>query len=345
MNPLITMFFMSNISLGLIITASSYHWLLAWIGLELNTMAILPMMAKLHHPRATEAATKYFITQATASSMILLSSTMNAWKMGTWDITQLSTQPSTTLLTIALALKLGLAPMHFWLPEVMQGTTMSTAMIIATWQKLPPISLLHITSNQLPTTVLFLLAIISTLTGGWTGLNQTQLRKILAFSSIAHLGWIIIISPLSKNLLTLNLVIYLIMTSSMFTTLIMSTAKTAKDLGTTWTTSPTLTTITMINLMSLGGLPPLIGFLPKWLTLEELTKHHLLPLATVLALSSLLSLMFYMRLTYITTLTIAPQTTNNTMKWRFKPNKPTNPTSMTTMMLLLLPLTPLIYTY
>nr|ABB05527.1 NADH dehydrogenase subunit 2 [Psammodromus algirus]ABB05530.1 NADH dehydrogenase subunit 2 [Psammodromus algirus] len=345
MNPMIMTIMMSSLGLGFIITASSYHWFLAWVGLEVNTLAIIPMMAKQHHPRATEAATKYFIIQSTASAMILLSSMMNAWKLGTWDITQLSTNPATTLLTIALALKLGLAPMHFWLPEVMQGTTMMTSMIITTWQKLPPMSLLYMTANHLPTTIIFLMAITSILIGGWTGLNQTQLRKILAYSSIAHLGWITVISTLSKNLLLLNLAIYLIMTLSMFMMLITTTAKTAKDLGMTWTTSPTLTTMTMITLMSLGGLPPLTGFMPKWLILEELTAHHLTPLATIIALSSLLSLMFYMRLTYITTLTLAPHTTNNTMKWRFKPTKPINPMSMTITMLLLLPITPLIYSY
>nr|YP_009730939.1 NADH dehydrogenase subunit 2 [Darevskia rudis]QBA55836.1 NADH dehydrogenase subunit 2 [Darevskia rudis] len=344
MNPYILSLLISNLALGAIITAASYHWFLAWIGLELNTLAIIPILAKQHHPRATEAATKYFITQATASSIILFSSTINAWHTGTWDITQLTTFPTPIMLTIALAMKLGLAPMHFWLPEVMQGTDMTTALIIATWQKLPPISLLYMSAKQLPTMLLLTLAILSTLIGGWAGLNQTQLRKIMAFSSIGHLGWMAAISTISQELLIFTLTTYLLMTTSMFLTLITLMAKTTKDLGTTWTTSPTLSTTTLITLMALGGLPPLTGFLPKWLILQELTTNHLIPLATALALTSLLSLMFYMRLTYITTLTTSPNTTTNTMKWRFKPTKPTNPTSTTVTLLLLIPITPLICT-
>lgn len=344
MNPYIISILICNLALGTIITAASYHWFLAWIGLELNTLAIIPILAKHHHPRATEAATKYFIIQATASSIILLSSIINAWHTGTWDITQLTTQPTPTILLIALAIKLGLAPIHFWLPEVIQGTDTITALIIATWQKLPPISLLYLTSNQFPIILLSLLAVSSTLIGGWSGLNQTQLRKIIAFSSIGHLGWIISISLISQKLLLITLIIYLLITTSIFTILITSTTKTTKDLGTIWTTSPTLSTITLITLIALGGLPPLTGFIPKWLILKELITNLLLPLATALALSSLLSLIFYIRLTYVSTLTISPNTSNSPIKWRFKPTKPINPTPVIISTLLLIPITPLIYT-
>nr|YP_009092651.1 NADH dehydrogenase subunit 2 [Eremias multiocellata]AIR12488.1 NADH dehydrogenase subunit 2 [Eremias multiocellata] len=342
MNPLILSMLLSNLALSVIITATSFHWFLAWVGLELNTLAIIPILAKQHHPRATEAATKYFIIQAMASSIILFSSTLNAWHTGIWDITQLTIFPATMTLTIALTMKLGLAPLHFWLPEVMQGVTFTSALIITTWQKLPPMTLLYLTAPNLPTLILFSLALTSTLIGGWSGLNQTQMRKIMAYSSIAHLGWMVAILSLSQSLLLFTLLTYILMTSSMFFTLIASSSKTSKDLGQLWSTSPTITSISLITLVSLGGLPPLIGFLPKWLILKELATHHLIPLATALALFSLLSLMFYMRLTYTTTLTISPNTTNSMMKWRFKLTKPLNTTAIITMFLTLTPLLPLI---
>nr|YP_006883512.1 NADH dehydrogenase subunit 2 [Takydromus wolteri]AFN87671.1 NADH dehydrogenase subunit 2 [Takydromus wolteri] len=343
MNPYIMFLLISNLALGTIITASSYHWFLAWIGLEMNTLAVIPLLAKQHHPRATEASTKYFIIQATASSIILFSSIFNAWHTGVWDITQLTAYPAPTLLTLALALKLGLAPLHFWLPEVMQGTNMTTALIIATSQKLPPMILLFMTSHQLPSSTLLIMAVISTLIGGWSGLNQTQLRKLMAFSSVGHLGWMAAISTISKNLLFLTLMIYLLMTLSFFITIINSTTKTTKDLGMMWNTSPTLSTTTMLTLLTLGGLPPMLGFLPKWLILQELITYQLTPTATFLAITSLLSLMFYMRLTFTTTLTISPSTTNTTMKWRFKPTKLINPTPIIIIMFFLIPITPLIY--
>nr|AAT78218.1 NADH dehydrogenase subunit 2 [Anolis sagrei] len=342
MSPTIFLIMLLSLATGTIITMTSYHWLLAWIGLEINTLSIIPIISTTHHPRSTEAATKYFLTQAAASAMILFSSMTNAWETGTWDITQLSSTPSHILLTMALAMKLGLVPMHFWLPEVLQGSTLTTALIITTWQKLAPMSLIYLTINSLSTTILLLMGLTSTIVAGWAGLNQTQTRKIMAYSSVAHLGWMISISSIMTNLMVMNLMIYLIMTSALFQALIFSKSKTIQDTTTTWTLSPVVTTMTMALLLSLGGLPPLTGFMPKWLILEELVTQNLIPTATVMALSALLSLFFYLRLTYSTTLTLSPNTTSTKFKWRLKPNQPT-PTMLITAMtsIFLLPLTPL----
>nr|YP_009271747.1 NADH dehydrogenase subunit 2 [Scincella huanrenensis]ANY28500.1 NADH dehydrogenase subunit 2 [Scincella huanrenensis] len=343
MNPLMSSLTLSSLALGTVITMSSYHWLLAWVGLELNTLAIIPIIAKHHHPRATEATTKYFLTQAAASATLLFSSTINAWSTGTWDIMQLTNQPACIMLTMALSMKLGLAPLHFWLPEVLQGTSLKTALIIATWQKLAPMALLFLTHNSLHPTTLLTMGLMSTLTGGWGGLNQTQTRKIMAYSSIAHLGWMATILVLAPTLLILNLVIYLTMTLSTFTMLIFSSSKTIKDLTTSWTISPMMTTLMMMSLMSMGGLPPLSGFMPKWLILQELTLHGLSMVAMMLALSALLGLFFYLRLSYTTTLTLSPTTTQNKLKWRLQPNLKTTILATTLILAtMLLPITPLL---
>nr|ARW71569.1 NADH dehydrogenase subunit 2 [Polychrus femoralis]ARW71570.1 NADH dehydrogenase subunit 2 [Polychrus femoralis] len=342
MSPMTTTILFSSLGLGTILTMSSYHWLMAWIGLEINTLSIIPMISQQHHPRATEATTKYFLTQATASALILFSSTTNAWTTGTWDIIQMTNPTSTTLLTAALAMKLGLAPTHFWLPEVLQGTKMSTALIITTWQKLAPMSLIYLTMHVLSPTILLLMGMLSSLLGGWGGLNQTQTRKLMAYSSIAHLGWMATISTILPNILTLTLITYLLMTTTMFSTLIMLKSKTLQDLTTTWTTTPSVTTISLLTLLSLGGLPPLTGFMPKWLILEELIMQNLTPTATIMAMSALLSLFFYLRLTYVTTLTMAPITTPTKHKWRFKIPSPKLLVMATPTTLLMLPMTPLL---
>nr|AAV67550.1 NADH dehydrogenase subunit 2 [Anolis porcatus]AAV67551.1 NADH dehydrogenase subunit 2 [Anolis porcatus]AAV67552.1 NADH dehydrogenase subunit 2 [Anolis porcatus] len=342
MSPTIYTIILSSLAAGTIITMTSYHWLMAWVGLEMNTLAIIPIISTMHHPRSTEAATKYFLTQAAASALILFSSMTNAWSLGSWDITQTLTPPSHILLTMALAMKLGLAPMHFWLPEVIQGSTMTTAFIITTWQKLAPMSLIFLTMNNLSTTIFLLMGLLSSLIGGWGGLNQTQTRKIMAYSSIAHLGWMATISSIMTNILIMNLLIYLIMTTSMFISLIISKSKTIQNTTSTWTLSPTLTIIMMLSLLSLGGLPPLTGFVPKWLIMEELILQDLNLLATMMAMSSLLSLFFYLRLAYTTTLTLSPNTTQTKFKWRFYPNTSTMFLSIpATISIFLLPLTPL----
>nr|ARF06889.1 NADH dehydrogenase subunit 2 [Gambelia sila]ARF06890.1 NADH dehydrogenase subunit 2 [Gambelia sila] len=342
MSPTATMILISSLATGTIITASSHHWLLAWIGLEINTLAIIPIISKQHHPRSTEAATKYFLTQAAASALILFSSTINAWDTGTWNILLMTNQQANILLTAALAMKLGLAPMHFWLPEVLQGSTMKTALIISTWQKLAPMALMYLTINNLSPTILLMMGLLSTTIGGWGGLNQTQLRKIMAYSSIAHLGWIAAIGPMMTNIMTLNLMIYITMTTSMFSMFLMTQSKTIQDTTTSWTSSPTATITMMLTLLSLGGLPPLSGFMPKWLILEELATQNLTPMATLLAITSLLSLFFYLRLTYTTTLTLSPNPSTTNHKWRFKSKTPMLITMTLPASTMILPLTPMI---
>nr|AFI39263.1 NADH dehydrogenase subunit 2 [Anolis carolinensis] len=343
MSPTIYMIILSTLATGTIITMTSYHWLMAWVGLELNTLAIIPIISTMHLPRSTEAATKYFLTQAAASALILFSSMTNAWNTGSWDITQPLTSPSHILLTMALAMKLGLAPLHFWLPEVIQGSTMTTAFIITTWQKIAPMSLIFLTMNNLSTSVFLLMGLLSSLVGGWGGLNQTQTRKIMAYSSIAHLGWMATISSIMTNILIMNLLIYLIMTTSVFLSLIISKSKTIQDTTSTWTLSPTLTIIMLLSLLSLGGLPPLTGFIPKWLIMEELILQNFNLLIGMMATSSLLSLYFYLRLTYTTALTLSPNTTQTKFKWRFYPNTSTMfITTPATISIFLLPMTPLI---
>nr|ANC96268.1 NADH dehydrogenase subunit 2 [Bavayia cyclura] len=343
MNPTtLTLLYFSMIS-GTIITMTSSHWILAWAGLEMNTLAIIPIISKQHHPRATEAATKYFLIQATASAVILFASSLNAWKTGQWNIYHTPPPESIMLLTLALAMKLGLAPLHFWLPEVLQGSPLLTTAIISTWQKLAPASILYMTINNLNQHTLMIFGLTSAILGGWMGLNQTQTRKIMAFSSIAHMGWVFMALAVNPNLTLLTLSIYLLLTTAMFTSLMTTASKTLLDLGTTWPQAPALLSITMLTLMSLGGLPPLTGFMPKWLILKELTANNLSTISTLMALSTLPSLFFYIRMSHMTSLTLPPETTTTGHKWRFKLNQ--TPTTPITLASLLLPLTPLMMNF
>nr|AFB19575.1 NADH dehydrogenase subunit 2 [Stachyris nigriceps] len=344
MTPQAKLIFAISLLLGTTIVISSNHWVTIWAGLEINTLAILPLIAKSHHPRAIEAATKYFLTQATASALLLFSATMNAWYTGQWDITQLTHPAACLVLTSALAMKLGLAPFHFWFPEVLQGSSLNTALILSTAMKFPPMTLLLITSPSLNPTLLTSMAIISAALGGWMGLNQTQIRKILAFSSISHLGWMVIIVSYNPKLTLLNFYLYALMTTAVFLTL--NAIKTSKlsTLMTTWTKTPALSAMLMLTLLSLAGLPPFTGFLPKWFIIQELTNQNMAPAATAIALLSLLGLFFYLRLAYCATITLPPHTTNHMKQWHT--NSPINTTIaiLTTTSIMLLPISPMILT-
>nr|UMB50245.1 NADH dehydrogenase subunit 2 [Chiloglanis sp. 'Lubudi']UMB50258.1 NADH dehydrogenase subunit 2 [Chiloglanis sp. 'Lubudi'] len=342
MSPYITMILLSSLGLGTTLTFMSSHWLLAWMGLEINTLAIMPLMAQHHHPRAAEATTKYFLAQATAAATILFASTINAWATGEWNITCLSHPAATALAMMALALKVGLAPTHFWMPPVMQGLDLPTGLIMATWQKLAPFALIIQIAPTTPPQLLTALALLSVLIGGWGGLNQTQLRKILAYSSIAHLGWMIIVIQLKPQLTLLALIIYIMMTSAMFLTFKLLSATKVNTLATSWSKSPLMMVITTLTLLSLGGLPPLTGFMPKWLILQELAMQDLPLTATIMALSALLSLYFYLRLCYAMALTMSPSTNNASTPWRLQNTQNTALLAISlSTTLLLLPLAPL----
>nr|AWF70056.1 NADH dehydrogenase subunit 2 [Microbates cinereiventris] len=342
MTPQAKLIFTLSLLLGTTITISSNHWVMAWAGLEINTLAVLPLISKSHHPRAIEAATKYFLVQSAASALVLFSSMTNAWHTGQWDITQMTHPISCLILTTALAMKLGLVPFHFWFPEVLQGSSLLIGLLLSTAMKFPPITLLYMTSQSMNPTLLTTMAILSTALGGWMGLNQTQIRKILAFSSISHLGWMTIIISYSPKLALMNFYLYALMTTAVFISLNSMKALKLSTLMTSWAKTPAVNAVLMLTLLSLAGLPPLTGFLPKWLIIQELTKQEMATTATIISLLSLLGLFFYLRLAYCTAVTLPPHTTNTMKQWQT--HKTTNPTMaiLSTLSLTLLPISPLL---
>nr|AQX33213.1 dehydrogenase subunit 2 [Ducula bakeri] len=344
MNPHAKLISTISLLLGTTITISSNHWVMAWTGLEINTLAIIPLISKSHHPRAIEATIKYFLVQATASALLLFSSMSNAWATGQWDITQLTHPTSCLLLTTAIAMKLGLVPFHFWFPEVLQGSSMTTALLLSTVLKFPPITILFLTSHSLNPTLLATMAIISAALGGWMGLNQTQIRKILAFSSISHMGWMTIIIIYNPNLTLLTFYLYTLMTATVFLTL--NTTKVLKltTMMISWTKTPMLNATLMLALLSLAGLPPLTGFLPKWLIIQELTKQEMTLAATIMAMLSLLGLFFYLRLAYYSTITLPPNTVNHMKQWLADKTTSSLISSLASLTILLLPISPMILT-
>nr|AVC05151.1 NADH dehydrogenase subunit 2 [Eurycea chamberlaini] len=340
MSPYAFSILLSSLSTGTVITFISNHWFLAWMGLELNTLAMIPLMSKTHHPRATEAATKYFLMQAAASALLLFATTLNAWHTGEWTISHMQSTTPTLMLTIALMIKLAIAPFHLWLPDVIQGLDLVTCLILLTWQKLAPMALLIQIGPELNQTLLIIFSTLSIILGGWGGLNQPQLRKIMAFSSTAHLGWMTAVLIYSPQLVILNLMLYLMMTVAMFLMMLNLSSTNINKMATSWTKNSSLAPMVMIILMSLGGLPPTSGFLPKWLILEELVKQNMALIAFIMAMSALLSLFFYMRLAYTSSLTTPPTLQNSKLFWQLhKTNNKITPVMIifSTMLLPILP--------
>nr|AFN01350.1 NADH dehydrogenase subunit 2 [Canis lupus familiaris]AWW03073.1 NADH dehydrogenase subunit 2 [Canis lupus dingo]AFN01401.1 NADH dehydrogenase subunit 2 [Canis lupus familiaris]AFN01427.1 NADH dehydrogenase subunit 2 [Canis lupus familiaris]AFN01440.1 NADH dehydrogenase subunit 2 [Canis lupus familiaris] len=343
MKPPILIIIMATIMTGTMIVMLSSHWLLIWIGFEMNMLAIIPILMKKYNPRAMEASTKYFLTQATASMLLMMGVTINLLYSGQWVISKISNPIASIMMTTALTMKLGLSPFHFWVPEVTQGITLMSGMILLTWQKIAPMSILYQISPSINTNLLMLMALTSVLVGGWGGLNQTQLRKIMAYSSITHMGWMAAIITYNPTMMVLNLTLYILMTLSTFMLFMLNSSTTTLSLSHMWNKFPLITSMILILMLSLGGLPPLSGFIPKWMIIQELTKNNMIIIPTLMAITALLNLYFYLRLTYSTALTMFPSTNNMKMKWQFEYTKKATllpPLIITSTMLL--PLTPML---
>nr|WNX94008.1 NADH dehydrogenase subunit 2 [Lutra lutra] len=345
MKPLVLTTIMTTIISGTIVVLMSSHWLMVWIGFEMNMLAIIPILMKKFNPRAMEASTKYFLTQATASMLLMLGIIINLLLTGQWTVLNTPNPITSNTMTMALAMKLGLSPFHFWVPEVTQGIPLSSGMILLTWQKIAPLSILYQISPSINPNLLMIMAAMSVLAGGWGGLNQTQLRKILAYSSIAHMGWMIAVTTYNPTLMLLNLTIYIMMTLGAFMLFTLNSSTTTLSLSHMWNKLPLTTSLVLMIMLSLGGLPPLSGFIPKWMIIHELTKNDMIIAAVFMVMTALLNLYFYMRLTYATALTMFPSTNTMKMKWQFENTKNTillPPLIVTSTMLL--PLTPMMTT-
>nr|QIU82645.1 NADH dehydrogenase subunit 2 [Diceros bicornis] len=342
MNPIVFSTILTTAILGTMIVMTSSHWLMIWIGFEMNLLAIIPILMKNFNPRAMEAATKYFLTQTTASMLLMMAIIINLMFSGQWTITKIFNPTASIIMTSALAMKLGLSPFHFWVPEVTQGISLMSGLILLTWQKLAPMSVLYQIAPSINPNMLMITALLSILVGGWGGLNQTQLRKIMAYSSIAHMGWMTAILMYNPTMTMLNMLIYIMMTLTTFMLFMLNSSTTMLSLSLTWNKTPLITSLILITMLSLGGLPPLSGFIPKWMIIQELTKNDSIILPTSMAIMALLNLYFYMRLTYSTSLTMFPSMNNMKMKWQFENSKRMNflPT-LIIMSTLLLPLTPI----
>nr|QLD22048.1 NADH dehydrogenase subunit 2 [Guerlinguetus aestuans] len=326
---------------GTMIALFSSHWLFMWIGLEMSLLAIIPILVSKPNPRSIEAASKYFLIQATASMIFMMAAIINFYYTGEWSVSNTINYLSSLMLTMALSMKMGLAPFHLWVPEVTQGIPLMSGLILLTWQKIAPISIMFQIAPSINYTLIMIMALMSILLGGWGGLNQTQLRKILAYSSIAHMGWMMAIISFDPTLSILNLLIYIVLTTNMFMLLYYNKKTSTLSLSSSWNKSPLFTSIILTVLMSLGGLPPLTGFSPKWMIIKELVSNNNIILPTSMAILALLNLYFYMRLIYSTSLTLFPSSNNIKFKWQFE-NTKISPlmSTITITSTMLLPLTP-----
>lgn len=278
--------FSATLILGILVATCSNSWFGAWIGLELNLLSFIPLISIKDNQYSSEAALKYFLIQALGSTILLISGIMIIIKM----------QAFSASLSGALLLKSGSAPFHFWFPPTLEGIIWPQALILITIQKIAPISLLsyYITEQS---TLISLAVIISAIVGALGGLNQTLLRKLLAYSSINHIAWIITALIISESTWLVYFILYSLISVSVVSIFYFIQTFHFSHLINQVTSKPILKAAIFISLLSLGGLPPFTGFVPKWIIIQQLCSSRNFILLFILLASSLFTLFYYLRIT------------------------------------------------
>lgn len=199
-----------------------------------------------------------------------------------------------------LLTKMGIFPFHFWLPRVIAGLPWLSCIVLATWQKVAPLFLIGALINVANLYSVILLACVlaagSRLIGGFGGINQTQIRSILAYSSIGHLGWIVFAICHSSWAIKTYFIIYLLISFTVFIAIWVLNIPNAKTLTNLMAPHNAGILAVMIILLSLAGLPPLLGFISKWVVLLVSALSAIYPLVGLLVLGSVIRLFYYLSL-------------------------------------------------
>nr|YP_009355889.1 NADH dehydrogenase subunit 2 [Papilio dardanus]APC61731.1 NADH dehydrogenase subunit 2 [Papilio dardanus] len=284
------MFFYFILIFSTLITISSNSWLGCWIGLEINLLSFIPLISKHKNLLSSEAALKYFLTQAIASINFLFSILIKMILLKNFEINNFIA----IMINSSMLMKMGSAPFHFWFPNIIEGLSWFNCFILMTWQKISPMIILSYYMNN---NFLMMIMILNAIIGILGGINQTSLRKLMAFSSINNLGWMLATLMISENLWMFYLILYSFLISILCFTFNLLNTYFINQLF-IFNMNSMIKISLLINFMSLGGLPPFLGFFPKWITINFLIMNNFYFISFIFVMMSLIMLFFYIRIIY-----------------------------------------------
>nr|ADU54927.1 NADH dehydrogenase subunit 2 [Dosidicus gigas] len=276
--------------MGTLFSLSSSHWLTMWMGLEINLMGFLPLMNIKGKTLEAEASMKYFIIQSMSSSILIISSVLMYNNTLSW-YSMFTDSTFSLMIVLSLVLKLGGAPLHFWMPSIAKQMSWSILFMMLTWQKLAPLLMLSLVNSNLM--VVMLISMASTIVGSVMALNQTNIQLIMTYSSISHLGWMLSMITINSSLTMMYFFNYIMISMPLMNMLSMTLGNHLFML-TQQTKMNNMIPISLI--LSLGGLPPLLGFMSKLIILISLIEMKLMMLAMFMFVGTLISLYFYLNM-------------------------------------------------
>nr|SPP23381.1 NADH dehydrogenase subunit 2 [Archon apollinus] len=284
------MFFYFILIFSTLISISSNSWLGCWIGLEINLLSFIPLISNSKNLLSSEAALKYFLTQSIASINFLFTILLKMILLKNFEINNLIS----IMINSSMLMKMGSAPFHFWFPNIIEGLSWFNCFILMTWQKISPMILLSYYMNN---NFIMIIMILNVIIGAIGGINQTSLRKLMSFSSINNLGWMLSALMISENLWLFYLLMYSFLISIMCFFFNMLNIYFINQLF-IMNMNFSIKISFLINFLSLGGLPPFLGFFPKWIIINFLMKYNLNIITFIFIMMSLIMLLYYIRIIY-----------------------------------------------
>lgn len=310
--------------LGMMVTVSAQHFLVLFMGLELMALPVYAMVALgPDRGQSTEAAIKYFVMGALATGVFLYGVSLMyggtgghlqfavVAKMITPDASWLVVY-GMVLLVVAVGFKLGAAPFHMWVPDVYAGAPHPLVLFIATGPKMVAmVVLLRLLAEVMPVLVaqwqllMIIMAVASMVLGNFVAIMQTRIRRLLAYSSVAHMGYMLLgfASGLKAGeaAACFYQVVYVLSALGVFTLVLwlgrgQRAFEAIDDLRGLNDKQPILALIFLLLCFSMAGIPPLVGFWAKLAVLEALVRAHLVWLAALALLCAIVGVFYYIRI-------------------------------------------------
>jgi NADH-quinone oxidoreductase subunit N len=318
--------------LGQMVMISGNNMLVIYLGLELMSLALYALVAmRRDHAVSTEAAMKYFILGALSSGFLLYGISMLYGATGSLDLTEIArvagsgTANKTIMvfgivfMVAGLGFKLGAVPFHMWVPDVYQGSPTAVTLLLGGAPKLAAfaICIRLLVEGLLPMAVdwqqmLMVLAVLSLAIGNLTAIAQTNLKRMLAYSTIAQMGFVLlglmagVVGADSSNAVTAYSaglyysITYVLTTLGSFGLIMMLAragfeAEELADFKGLGKRSPWFATVMTVLMFSLAGVPPMMGFMAKWSVLQAVVTSGQVWLAVVAVLFSLIGAFYYLR--------------------------------------------------
>nr|QTF76081.1 NADH dehydrogenase subunit 2 [Franklinothrips vespiformis] len=281
------MLFMTCLILSIYLSLNMSSFFGLWMSMELNLMCFLPILISSKSMLEGEIMSKYFLIQFLGSFMFLYMIIL---------IDHLKDYESylNLILILSICLKMGASPFHFWIPSIFKGLSWTKIFILSVFQKMIP--LIVLVEMKLDIMILLMISFLSIFMGSLGGLNQFCIRKLMGFSSISHLGWMLLLMKFSTYMLLIYFLFYSILNLEICYFFMKENFSYLSDLL-QFKSNKLFSTLFCFNFLSLGGLPPFFGFFPKAFSLAYLIQNNLNMFAFLILILSMISLYFYLRLT------------------------------------------------